>query len=57
LPAKTVAAFAADSLASGYEGGVQIETGKHPTLHYEATNPAPIVGSSPATVAARSSLI
>jgi hypothetical protein len=45
MPARSVAAFAADALVSGYEGGVQVEIGKHPALHYEASSPQPLVSS------------
>jgi hypothetical protein len=53
LPAKTVAAFAPAAIFFGTKGAPVIDLRKpaHATLHFEATNPAPIVGS-PSVIAA-----
>jgi hypothetical protein len=45
LPSKTVACFAGDALMSGYEGGIEVEIGRHTSVHYESSTPQPIVGT------------
>jgi len=45
LPAKTVACFAPDGVASGYQDAPQIETSKEAVLHMEDTTPADIVSA------------
>jgi hypothetical protein len=48
LPDGTVAGFALDAVAAAFEGAPEIETSKEVALHFEATNPEPIVDGAPA---------
>jgi len=45
VPAKTVIAIAPAGIASGYQGPPQIESSKDAVIHFEDTNPQPIVGT------------
>jgi hypothetical protein len=51
IPAGTVVGVVTNSLLYGYDGSAQVEVARETSMHFEGTNPLPIVGS-PGTIAA-----